>query len=170
MSSPALLVRHVLAAEVARLHELRLASLAADPDAFGATYARDAAQPREWWERWAARSEEGTAERTFVLVDGEDRWLGLALVRRDDQRPAAAVLYAMWVAPEARGRRGGVALCDACAAWGSALGLEQLSLSVVVGNEPAERAYRAAGLVVSGQATWAQEDRTLDTLIMSRRL
>jgi hypothetical protein len=32
-------VRHVLAAEHGRLRELRLASLAADPEAFGATHA-----------------------------------------------------------------------------------------------------------------------------------
>jgi len=41
-------IRHVLASEAGRLRELRLASLAADPDAFGSTYARDAARPASW--------------------------------------------------------------------------------------------------------------------------
>jgi hypothetical protein len=65
MSSSALCVRHVLAGEHALLRKIRLASLAADPGAFGSTYARDSAQAPEWWERWAAQSEEGTTQRTF---------------------------------------------------------------------------------------------------------
>ena len=69
-------VRHVLAGDWERLRELRLTSLAADPEAFGSTYAREVDQPASQWEGWAARSEDGTQERTFVLVGDDDRWLG----------------------------------------------------------------------------------------------
>jgi hypothetical protein len=75
--------------ESPRLRELRLASLATDPDAFGGTYDRDAARPATWWKRWCAKSDDGSEQRTFVLVDDEGQWLGLTLVRRDRDAPGA---------------------------------------------------------------------------------
>ena len=73
----------MLADAHAHLRYLRLASLESDPHTFGSTYARDAARPARWWERWAGESEDGTVQRTFLLVDRDDRWLGIALVRLD---------------------------------------------------------------------------------------
>jgi RimJ/RimL family protein N-acetyltransferase len=158
----------VLGAEAARLRALRLASLAADAVAFGSTYARDAARPAQWWQRWAAQSEDGSGQRTFVLVDEHDRWLGLALVRREQQQPGTAVVLAMWVAPGVRGRGGAYALCDACAIWAKAQGLHELRLEVVVENATARRAYQAAGFEVRGESEWSQAERTLQVLIMTR--
>jgi RimJ/RimL family protein N-acetyltransferase len=163
-------VRHVLAGEGARLRELRLASLAADPEAFGSTFAREVDQPASQWEGRAARSEDGTQERTFVLVGDDDRWLGLALVRLDDSDDGSAILNAMWVHPQARGRRGAGALCDACAAWATEHGCRQLTLQVVVDNPAARRAYEAAGFVVCGRSTWSHEGRTLEEFDMVRPL
>jgi RimJ/RimL family protein N-acetyltransferase len=170
LSPSALSVRHVRAGEQARLRELRLASLASDPEAFGSTYARDAAHSPDWWKQWAAQSADGTTQRTFVLVDREDHWLGLALVRLDDDKPDSAILLAMWVSPEARGRRAATSLCDACAAWAIERGAQELTLTVVVGNDAAQRAYEAAGFAVRGKTTWSREERTLDVLVMSRPL
>ena len=76
-------VRHVLSGEHDLLRQLRLASLAADPEAFASTYAEDAGEPAERWQWWAAQSEDGTTQRTFVLVADDGRWLGLTLVRLD---------------------------------------------------------------------------------------
>jgi RimJ/RimL family protein N-acetyltransferase len=53
---------------------------------------------------------------------------------------------------------------------GHAAGLRELTLAVVAGNEPALRAYEAAGFVVRGKTTWRQAGRILDELIMARRL
>jgi hypothetical protein len=97
-------VRGVLASEHTLLRELRLMSLASDPGAFGSTYAREHAQTQEWWEQWAAQSQDGTTERTFVLLEDEDRWLGLALVRIDDRRPAAAAAVGCCARHAPRGR------------------------------------------------------------------
>jgi RimJ/RimL family protein N-acetyltransferase len=160
----------VVKGEADRLRQLRLAALAADPGAFGSSYARDAAHPQEHWDRWAAESDAGSRQRTFVLVDDEDRWHGLALVRYDADEPGTAVLLGMWVAPEVRGRRLGVLLSDACAAWATQQGLRELTLAVVAGNERALRAYAAAGFVVRGTTTWRQAGRTLDELVMARAL
>jgi RimJ/RimL family protein N-acetyltransferase len=170
VNSDAVRVRHVLADQWDRLRELRLASLAADPDAFGSTYAREVDQPAARWEGWAALSEDGTTQRTFVLVGEDDRWLGLALARLDDAEPRSAVLNAMWVEPEARGRRAASVLCDACARWATEHGCHQLTLQVVVDNHAARRAYEAAGFAVCGQSTWSHGGRTLDEFDMARSL
>jgi RimJ/RimL family protein N-acetyltransferase len=160
-------IRAVEAYEALALREIRLASLQADPDAFGSTHARDLAHPASWWERWA----KGEGQRTFVVVDETDRWLGLALVRADDEAPGDAVLNAMWVAPEARGQGAARALCDACAAWAAEHGYRALNAAVVVGNQPARRAYESAGLEFSYATTWTGDTgRTLDELILKRTL
>jgi RimJ/RimL family protein N-acetyltransferase len=169
-NSNGLRVRHVLAGQHDRLRQLRLASLAADPEAFGSTYARDAGQPVEWWQRWAARSELGTGQRTFVLEADSGRWLGLALVRLDDERPGSAVLNAMWVAPEARGQRAAALLCDACATWATERGCREMTLEVVVDNQSARRAYEVAGFIVCGQSTWSRDGRALEEFVMARAL
>jgi ribosomal protein S18 acetylase RimI-like enzyme len=131
--------------EAGELRTIRLAALAADPDAFGSTYAREVGRPPAWWERWAADSDDGRDARTFVAIDAAGRWLGLALVRRDAAEPGTAVLHAMWVAPEARRRGAARALCDACAGWARASGCHMLTLGVAEGNDAALAAYRAAG-------------------------
>jgi RimJ/RimL family protein N-acetyltransferase len=164
-------IRPVDASEAAALRTIRLASLVADPDAFGSTYERDLAQPARWWERWAEQSATGDAQRTYVVVDEADRWLGLALVRADDEAPGDAVLNAMWVAPEARGHGAGRALCDACASWATEHGFRALNAAVVVGNQPARRAYESAGFAFSHAITWTGDGgRTLEELILKRTL
>lgn len=161
-------MRHVRAGERERLRALRLRALATDPEGFTATYERDAGQPADWWLRWAEQSDHGDVQRTFVLADADDRWHGLALVRRDADRADAAVINAMWVAPEARGSGGAQALCDACAAWAGARGLAAITLTVLADNPRARRAYEAAGFAVAGTTTWSQHDRTLAEFIAGR--
>lgn len=163
-------VRHVLASEHDVLRQLRLVSLATDPEAFGGTYAQAVSEPPERWEWWAAQSELGSSQRTFVLEAEDGRWMGLALVRLDDERPDTAVLNAMWVAPEARGRGAAGLLCEACAAWAASRGLRDLTLTVVVENGAARRAYEAAGFLVCGETTWVRDGRTLDEFVMLRSL
>ena len=138
-------IDHVRAHEADRLRELRLASLQADPHAFGATYESDAARPASWWERGARLSDAGEEQRTFVVVGDDGRWLGMALVRPDEDA-RHAVLNAMWVAPEARDRGNAQALCEACAQWAAAHGFSALLTAVVVGNEPARKTYESSRL------------------------
>jgi RimJ/RimL family protein N-acetyltransferase len=170
MAPNALTVRHVITADYPELRTIRLASLVADPQAFGSTYAREIARDEEWWEGWAARSEEGARERTFALVDEDDAWLGLALVRLDDEKPGVAAINAMWVSPQARGRRGASALCDMCATWAGQHGAEELILGLFVDNRAAQRAYETAGFSITHRATWSRDGETFDVLRMSRVL
>jgi RimJ/RimL family protein N-acetyltransferase len=170
MNSKRMRVRHALAHEHNGVRQLRLASLAEDPEAFGGTYAQTVSQPSEWWERWAAQSELGNSQRTFVLEADDGRWIGLALVRLDDERSDAAVLNAMWVAPQARGRGAAGLLCEACAAWAASRGCRELTLTVVVENNAARCAYEAAGFAVRDKTTWVRDGRTLDEFVMVRSL
>jgi RimJ/RimL family protein N-acetyltransferase len=158
-------VRHVRGHEAARLRGLRLRALATDPGSFAATLARDEAKPEAWWHAWAAQSEAGAVQRTYVITGDADRWLGLALVRRDEARPGGAVLHAMWVAPEARGAGATRALCDACAAWAAGQGLGEMTLTVLADNEQAQRAYAAAGFAVTGTTTWSEHGGAVDRLV-----
>lgn len=163
-------VRHALSSEHDRLREIRLRSLAADPQAFAGTHAHALSQPSEWWEWWAEQSERGDGQRTFVLEHDAGRWIGLALVRLDDERSDCAVLNAMWVAPESRGQGAAGLLCEACAAWAAARACRELTLTVVADNHAARRAYQAAGFAVCGETTWTGDGRTLDELVMVRSL
>ena len=124
--------------------EVRLASLAEAPDAFGSTYADwvDAAE-----ERWRAR-----------LTD-----VPLTLVARRDGRPVGVVsgagatleganaveLISMWVSPAERGTGLAARLIAGVVAWAADRGLPTF-LMVRVGNEPALAAYERAGFVSTG--------------------
>jgi ribosomal protein S18 acetylase RimI-like enzyme len=134
-------VRHVLAHEGDRLKAIRLHSLQADPEGFSSTYERE----EDWWTSRAALSDAGEEQRTFVVVDEGDRWLGMALVRRDET--GEAVMNAMWVAPEARGSGAATALCDACAAWAGGRGFDSIDVGVFPGNTAARGMYESAGFV-----------------------
>jgi GNAT superfamily N-acetyltransferase len=109
----------------------------ANPEAFTADYDETAAHPAEWWATWVAD------RRTFIAVDADDRWLGIAIVRPIGS--GRAVVNAMWVAPEARRRGAARALCEACTGWATAFGCRTLEISVVEGNTAARRAYETAG-------------------------
>lgn len=171
MAQTSLSIRPLRACEHEPLRQLRLRALLTDPDAFGSTYAREVALPTERWQRWAELSAAGVSQRTFVLVDSDDQWLGLALVRLDGEQPTLAELNAMWVAPEARRSGGALRLCDACVAWAAESGSRELQLSVVVSNAAARRAYERAGFRVQRRELWNGDDgRTLDEFIMVRRL
>jgi RimJ/RimL family protein N-acetyltransferase len=160
-------VRHVVSRDQALLRNLRLASLVADPDAFGSSYDHESTQSDAWWAAWAAASDVGTTQRAFVLVDDDDRALGLLQVSVDGQRPAAA-LNAMWVSPEVRGGGAATLLCEAGAAWAAERGLNELVLTVVRDNTSALRAYRAAGFVIRGQITRARDGQPFEEFVMSR--
>jgi RimJ/RimL family protein N-acetyltransferase len=137
-------VRHVLAHEWPRLKDIRLRSLQSDPAAFGSTHDRELTRPAEWWITGAAGSEDGRERRYFVIEDGT-RWLGLALVRADDESPGDAVINAMWIAPEIRGRGHSKRLAEACIAWAAERLYPRVNLNAKLDNEVAIAAYRRLG-------------------------
>ena len=124
--------------------EVRLASLADAPDAFGSTYAGWVDAPEE---QWRAR-----------LTD-----VPLTLVARRDGRPVGVVsgseatlegtdaveLISMWVSPAERGTGLAGRLIATVVSWATGQGLPTF-LMVRVGNERALAAYERAGFVSTG--------------------
>ena len=164
------MLRAVAAGEGDRLRAIRLESLRHDPGAFASTLAHEELLPAEWWAGWAALSQEGSKQRTFVVCGEADEWLGLALVRLAADQPGMAVINAMWVAPEARRNGHSRALCEACAEWAAGHGLHTVTLEVVEGNATARRAYESFGFSVAGETTIVVGGEDLRELLMARAL
>jgi len=150
------IVDHVRSGDAERMKALRLRALQEDPQGFSSTYERELALPEDWWTSRAALSDAGEEQRMYVVTEG-DRWLGMALARDDG---GTAVLNAMWVAPEGRGRGAARALSDACAGWAADHGFEVLEVGVFPDNAPARSMYEAVGFT---------PDREEDGILILRR-
>jgi len=140
-------VRRLRADEHALLRDLRLRALGDAPMAFGSTLAREEAFTPDVWETRAAAGAAGDEQVAFVVDPGA----GLAIGRLDDDDPTAAGLYAMWVAPQARGTGAGRALVDAVIAWATERGARTLTTSVAEGNAAAAALYAGAGFADTGR-------------------
>lgn len=144
-----------------RWRALRLAALAEAPYAFGATLAEWSgdgdAEPR-----WRQRLELGGVHLVAVL-DGED--VGMASGIHTD-RPDAAAVISMWVAPAGRGRGVGDALLAEIADWARSWGASYVDLNVAGGNVAAEQLYRRNGF----DRTDEVEPDSRCELVMRKRL
>ena len=128
---------------------LRLRALSDSPDAFGSTFAREAARSDdEWRERLATGAASHGDLPLVAIVDDEPA--GLAWGRLDERQPEIAHLFQVWVAPEFRGRGVGRLLVDAVIAWARTTGARILRLGVTCGDTAAVRLYRRAGFVDDG--------------------
>ncbi|NUW32271.1 GNAT family N-acetyltransferase [Nonomuraea sp. SMC257] len=129
--------------DVDRLREIRLRALLDAPEAFASTYAREKDfTPEQWAERLGAPE-----SRWLVAADGTAD-LGLVCAREEE---GGVHLLAMWVAPEARGRRVGSLLVDEVIAGARAAGAEEVRLWCVDSNESALALYRRRGFTPTGQ-------------------
>jgi ribosomal protein S18 acetylase RimI-like enzyme len=140
-------VRRLGADEADLLRTLRLRALDDAPMAFGSTLAREEGYAPERWEQWAAASARGEQQAIFVAEPAS----GMASGVIDDEDPAVAHLYAMWVAPGARGSGAGRALLDAVVAWAAERGAQRLTTSVTAGNAAAAALYARAGFADTGR-------------------
>ena len=126
---------------------LRLQAVHDHPEAFAVSFEEEQAQPIEAVaERFRAHSDEEFVLGAFL----DERLVGMAgfgRLKRAKIRHKGHI-WAMYVAPEARGRHVGRALLDEIVRRARRLpGLEEVVLAVTVGNEPARRLYLAAGFV-----------------------
>jgi RimJ/RimL family protein N-acetyltransferase len=162
-------IRPLEAHEASNLRTLRLRALELAEEAFGSTLEAATLHPPTFWEHWTQASADGSVQRTFICEDENGKWLGMALVRTESA--SEAVLNAMWVEPEIRGRGVATALCDACSDWARAHGHERLVLVVLSDNEKARRAYEKAGFAVTDSFTAVDDNgRALNKLLCSRPL
>jgi ribosomal protein S18 acetylase RimI-like enzyme len=140
-------VRRLRAHEAELLRDVRLRALRDAPMAFGSTLAREEGYAPEKWERWAAESATGERQAIFIAEPAA----GMASGVIDAEDAALAHLYAMWVAPDARGTGAGKALVDAVVAWATDRGAERLTTSVTDGNAAAAALYYGAGFCDTGR-------------------
>lgn len=150
--------------------ELRLRSLLDSPEAFGSTYGDESSWTERAWRDWAAgRWRDGTAV-VFAGHGGDGPAVGTATGAEYEAEGGVAHVYAMWVAPDARGAGVGRALLDAVAGWARDRGCDRLVLSVTESNETARRFYEECGFVDTGKREVLREGSEMHTLILSKPL
>jgi GNAT superfamily N-acetyltransferase len=129
----------------ARTRDIRMRALRDAPDAYWATADDEAAvSPGQW----RARLDRTDAVTFLAVVDGTDA--GLAVGAPHHNIPGDAGLYAVWVAPDMRGRGVGDALVSAVVEWARAAGHRRLRVEVADDNAHAVRLYERGGLVTTG--------------------
>ena len=126
---------------------LRLAALAADPEAFGSTLA-DWSGRGDAESRWRGRL---VAVALNLLADLDGEAVGMLSASLPVEGTAA--LLSMWVAPAARGHGVGDALIDAALRWVRTQGARRVALDVRQGNLPAIALYRRHGFCDVGTAS-----------------
>lgn len=141
-------VEPIGAAQWARARTTRLRALRDTPDAFSSTAAQESTLPEH---DWRARLERTDAVTLLAVVGGVD--VGMVVGAPHHEQPADAGLYAMWVAPEARGQGVGDALITAVADWARTAGYPRLRLDVADANARAVRLYERMGFAPTGVTT-----------------
>jgi ribosomal protein S18 acetylase RimI-like enzyme len=146
-------VRRLRADEAGALREVRLRALRDAPEAFWATWEREAALGAD---EWARRAEEaGAGERAVVAVAqaGDGPLVALAGGRLDDEDPGRADLWGTWVDPAWRGggRGLGAAVVEEVVAWARSRGAGRLVLWVSDEVPAAAALYTRLGFVPTGR-------------------
>jgi GNAT superfamily N-acetyltransferase len=149
--------------------EIRLRSLLDSPDAFGSTYGEESSQVEHAWRDWAAGRWRGGDAAVFA-VRRADAAVGTATGAEYEAEPGVAHVYAMWVAPDARGAGVGRALLEAVVGWARGRGCERLVLRVTETNGTARRFYAACGFAETGVREPLREGSEQDVLVLSRPL
>ncbi len=152
-------IREVRPDEWRTWRELRLRSLADAPDSFGQTLDDAQALPDEQWPKYVERQPMGLrlfAERDRVVVG-----MVVAIVGREGGDHRRCDVYAMWVAPEARGTGAGQMLVDAALRWSRSRGALDVYLRVSDTAEAARRLYERCGFRDSGERTAVRDGSAL---------
>lgn len=161
-----MVIRPIRPDEWRELRELRLRALADAPDAFGATFQEEAADPDEIWQHRADRPD----GIMVVAVDDTEAFVGMASGGPAGGELDAAGIYGMWVDPAARGQRIGEALVAVVASWAQAAGHERLALGVTIGNASASALYERLGFEDTGLRFPLREGTDLTIRILAAPL
>lgn len=132
------------------MRAVRLRALESDPSSFGSTHERELAFDAARWDEWASEDSAGGLYSTLLALAGDEA-IGIVTGARDDDDPALFHVYAMWVAPEARGRGLGRRLLDELESWMRLSGGKTSHLSVTTEAAAAHRLYESAGYVPDGE-------------------
>ena len=142
-------IRRLTPADAAAFHALRLAALKAEPSAFASSYEEEKDFPLTTIEgRLAAKPDRGP----FGAFENEEL-VGLVALGRESMSKLShkAVIWGMYVKPEARGK--GIAralLVEALSLARSTLEVMQVNLGVNASNAGAIRLYESVGFKAFG--------------------
>jgi ribosomal protein S18 acetylase RimI-like enzyme len=131
--------------------EVRLAALRDSPDAFYTTYEQSRTRDETAWRNWPAL---GRGAIFVAWLDGEPvgivgigpQWDNETGTHVDN---GIADLFAMWVAPAARGTGVADELIRAAIEWARAAGTDAVELEVAGGNDRARSVYERHGFVAT---------------------
>jgi RimJ/RimL family protein N-acetyltransferase len=166
------MIRGVRLEPLSERHLEGMARMLSDPDVLRFTRVPEptpADFPERWLERYEAGRRDGTRE-AFAAVDGDGRFLGLALAV-DIDREAAEVELGYVVAPDARGGGVATAMLRALTEWAFAeIGALRIRLVVDVVNEASLRVAERCGYVREGvmRSVHFKGDRRIDAVLLSR--
>jgi dihydropteroate synthase len=156
-------IREARADEWREWRELRLRALADTPDAFGETLATARAKDEATWRSFTAPQ----PDKLRLLAERDGVPVGMCVpVIADDQRRAN--LYAMWVAPEARGSGVGQALVDTALRWCRSQAALEVELRVT--GDGAKRMYERCGFRDTGERLPLREGSDVISATMVAKL
>lgn len=158
-------IRRARAADWQALRDIRLAALAADPDAFGSTLERELGFGEAEW-----RDRTGTSANFLAVDAGRPVAIAAGYLDPECCAPDERLLVSMWVEPASRGRGVAAQLVDAVLAWALADGAQALKLQVTVGNDRARRLYERLGFRATGALVPMQREPRILEQWMVRRL
>jgi RimJ/RimL family protein N-acetyltransferase len=165
--TPRFSLRRLDAGDAASYRLLRLEGLRSHPEAFGASWEIEAAQPLAWFAERLARN------IVFGAWSESGELAGILGLRTHDAPKSRhkADLWGMFVLPRARGTGLSAVLVDHVIAHAPP-GVEELRLSVVATNLAAVRLYARAGFAAFGREPRALKvgERYCDELLMALRL
>lgn len=159
-------IRQVRSDEWRAWRDLRIRALADAPDSFAETLEAARARDELAWRSFVAAAPERlclVAERDGVAVG-----MCVIVIASEDQRQAN--LYAMWVAPEARGAGVGGALVDRALAWSRARAALEVTLRVSDRQVAARRLYEKRGFCATGERQPLRPEAAVESATMVARL
>ena len=147
------------------LRDIRLDALRDAPNAFGSTYAEQAASIETDWRRRISRG--GTFFAYSPEVDGNKP---AGLVGAFQEKPVTVELVSLWVRPQARGLGVGEALVDAVIKWARARNAASVHLWFTEMNFHARMLYERCGFTPTGERQPLPSNASLREVGMARPL
>ncbi len=150
---PHVQIRPLTRSDAVAYHALRLTMLREYPEAFTSSFEEDSAKPVAWAERRIGPNADAPHDFILGAFSAAGQLIGtvgLSVEARAKQRHKA-LIFGMYVAPEAASAGVGRALLNACLERAQAIpGLAQVNLTVTATSERARRFYEAAGFRAFG--------------------
>jgi len=159
--------------DIEEVSRLRLEALCTEPTAFSSDYDAARTMSLDEWAAWFHARTEAASHGLFV-ASTPDGLAGMAGIAREDSPKTrhSGFMWGVFVRPDARGRRIGRLLTEACLQWADEVDMETVRLDVNSVNVAAIRLYASCGFRVVGMMPKALkvDGVAYDELIMVREM